>query len=380
VARWTIHELQAPIGTPETRGRISEGQIRCEAIPFLALRAGEPPAHASVIRSWQGYDETRIAIISGLDWAYTQNAHVYRLSLGLLPRRGVADDPLASAIRFLLDRNRLVVVAAGNWGPDEDTLSELARLPNVISVGATTTDGALLRSSSRGRRGGPAPTLVADGTDTMDEPFPPGTSFAAARVAHWCVYLRSLLHWMTAEFTANRDGTWPAPMPAPSRLAHLDTGVDPDAAESQAAQRRSLTYAMEGDAYLEYLYGSHRRAWMARVTEGLSAADLHFDLDWSPGNVRLVLECIADRRPCRDPIGCGAGFVSDDGVTAFLSDMTPSRFHAVFGERTPAEGAERNLLSRLDEELGPLWPSATLFVVRHEYLNKYEEVFVRVMR
>jgi hypothetical protein len=373
MARWSVHLLDAAVGTEESPYKMSDGIVVLRHLPFVCTQDGQNvPTGAVVRRSWMPCDAARVAILAGLDWAYGQNAHVYRLSLGLLPIRGHKTDPLADATEVLAARNRIVVVAAGNWGPRPSTLSALARLPDVISVGATTPQGELLTTSSRGPVGGPGPTVVADGTDTNEDPFDAGTSFAAVRVARLCIYLRSMLMWLVAELRACRESTWPVALPEPSRLAQLDTGIDFETVERNIAQRSAGFIGVIDE-------GAGRRAWLTQVTATLASLDLQFDVDDSPSRVRRLLELTADGSGCPDPAGCGAGLVREERVFALLGRLTPSVFYALFGSSQHLMLSHQYALEDLDEHLGVLWDPTTFAIARHEYYDRFDDIFVRVL-
>lgn len=81
------------------------------------------------------------------------------------------DDPVALASQAAYHRGIVVIFAAGNAGPGDDTLHAEAKSPWVISVAAGTKEGGLATFSSRGvpkalRAPGDfnAPTITAPGT------------------------------------------------------------------------------------------------------------------------------------------------------------------------------------------------------------------------
>jgi serine protease AprX len=61
------------------------------------------------------------------------------------------NDPVNVASWAAFQRGILCVFAAGNDGPDADTLSRFAKAPHVLGVGATTDDKSVTDFSSRGR-------------------------------------------------------------------------------------------------------------------------------------------------------------------------------------------------------------------------------------
>ncbi|MBY6036962.1 S8 family serine peptidase [Fictibacillus nanhaiensis] len=95
------------------------------------------------------------------------------------------DDPVNVATKRCFDRGIVVLFAAGNSGPDEDTHNPYAKAPWVISVSAGQKDGKLAGFSSRGTRG-VSQTFEVDGETWTwtDEPTitAPGVDIISTRV------------------------------------------------------------------------------------------------------------------------------------------------------------------------------------------------------
>ncbi|MBA2558259.1 MAG: S8 family serine peptidase, partial [Chloroflexi bacterium] len=68
------------------------------------------------------------------------------------------DDPQNVAIKAAYDANIISVYAAGNSGPEHNTLSDSCINPYVVCVGATTKPDSVVQFSSRGRPSEPADT------------------------------------------------------------------------------------------------------------------------------------------------------------------------------------------------------------------------------
>jgi serine protease len=103
-------------------------------------------------------DETTIA--RGIRYAATHGAQIINLSLEFLPtqvRSGRDIPEIVSAIGFARRRGVIVVGAAGN--DENDQIAYPARVPGVISVGATTRDRCLAAYSN----GGSGLDIVAPG-------------------------------------------------------------------------------------------------------------------------------------------------------------------------------------------------------------------------
>ena len=94
------------------------------------------------------------AIIKAIDDAVSDGMDVISLSLGsdLGPR--LSDDLDAQAVERATRAGVIVVVAAGNGGPDLNTISSPASAPSAIAVGASTNDRTF--ASSAGIDGLPA--------------------------------------------------------------------------------------------------------------------------------------------------------------------------------------------------------------------------------
>jgi subtilisin family serine protease len=115
-------------------------------------------------------------IIAGMEWAAARHADVVNMSFG----GGLASDgtePLDLAVNRLTEQTgALFVVAAGNDGPDAETISSPASADEALTVGAVDRQDALADFSSRGPRWG-NPAIKPDITA-------PGVGIVAARAAH----------------------------------------------------------------------------------------------------------------------------------------------------------------------------------------------------
>ncbi len=95
----------------------------------------------------------------------------------LIPMPYNPEEPINIAIRIAAENNKIIVFAAGNFGPKENTLNPWSLAPWVFSVGAASKDGNLLaRFSSRGCTSDifNRPTVVAPGIDIITT-HPPDT-------------------------------------------------------------------------------------------------------------------------------------------------------------------------------------------------------------
>ncbi|HWI63914.1 MAG TPA: S8 family serine peptidase, partial [Symbiobacteriaceae bacterium] len=115
------------------------------------------------VLSDEGYGSDE-QIIAGIDWAVMHGADVINLSLGG-PGGGGAD-ALAQAVDNAVKSGVVVVVAAGNSGPDFSTVGSPGDARLALTVGASDNDRQLQSWSSRGPTldGRQKPDVVAPGS------------------------------------------------------------------------------------------------------------------------------------------------------------------------------------------------------------------------
>ncbi|MDD5302288.1 MAG: S8 family peptidase [Elusimicrobia bacterium] len=120
-------------------------------------------------------------IVKGINWATKAGVDVINMSLG-----GASGSPaLERAVKQALAAGVVVVCAAGNSGPDADTVGFPAGYPGVIAVAASDSNDQVAKFSSRGD----AVAFIAPGVDIMST-IPgggtaklSGTSMASPHVA-----------------------------------------------------------------------------------------------------------------------------------------------------------------------------------------------------
>lgn len=124
---------------------------------------------------------TLSGIIQGLDWCVKNGIRVVNMSLGSPEGNSTFREAIAQAA----EAGITLVAAAGNAGPNPDTVGYPARYPEVIAVGAMTASDSVAAYSSRG----PEVTVVAPG-DAISSTWPgggyrelSGTSMAAPHVS-----------------------------------------------------------------------------------------------------------------------------------------------------------------------------------------------------
>ena len=128
--------------------------------------------------------------VGGLDYALTQQPQygirVINNSWGSSDPTFDPDDPVNVASKRLFHHNIVVVFAAGNAGPGEDTVNPYSKAPWAVSVGNAYKDAILNESSSRGFRDD-RQTFTIDGESWTVENRPtvsaPGTFIISTRAS-----------------------------------------------------------------------------------------------------------------------------------------------------------------------------------------------------
>lgn len=119
-------------------------------------------------------------IIAGMQWAVDSGADVVSMSLGS-PEPTDCTDPMSTAAEQLAqNKGTLFVVAAGNSGPRQNTVSSPGCAPSVLTVGAVDRDDSTAYFSSRG----PAPVSHT----LKPEIAAPGVGISAANAGGRGVY------------------------------------------------------------------------------------------------------------------------------------------------------------------------------------------------
>lgn len=98
-------------------------------------------------------------IVKGINWATKKGVDVISMSLG----GASGSAALQRAINAALAKGVVVVAAAGNSGPDPDTVGYPAGYPGVIAVAASDSKDGVAKFSSRGA----AVAFIAPGVDIL---------------------------------------------------------------------------------------------------------------------------------------------------------------------------------------------------------------------
>ncbi|NBT47382.1 MAG: hypothetical protein EBT07_06115 [Actinobacteria bacterium] len=115
-------------------------------------------------------------IVAGIQWAIESGADILSMSLG----SPEPDEEIHQALLLAISKGIFVITAAGNEGPDLDTVGYPAGFPEMVAVGSIDRRKRLSQFSSRGRQ----VDVVAPG-DEITSCYPPrsyatlsGTSMA----------------------------------------------------------------------------------------------------------------------------------------------------------------------------------------------------------
>jgi hypothetical protein len=358
---------------------IDDEPILFRNLPFAVVRhAGERPDALPVVSMLELYPAPRLLLLLGLDWLIGRQVDVINLSLGFTDPFD-PDEPVQIATRTAAERQMVVVVAAGNDGPGQGTLQELAQPDWVLAVGATDPQGQLLKRSSRGWPDGPMPAVVSDGTDDVEPPMEPGTSFAAPRVAALAALVRRCLELSRSDLIAATEGRWGLEtdwilLP---RVGIADTGFDPN--EVRIA-RGALSQQMSelGQDRVRLSREDAERDWYVSVVDWLRAHQLPCQVAITPKEIRLTFALIARPVANAKPWEVGAGFIDVGQVELLLADLTPSRWLSVFCPVAITEET-RSPLQDLDATLGPLWDTVRIKVFKDLFWTGIQLFIARVV-
>lgn len=139
-------------------------------------------------------------VANAITWAADNGADVISISLGC----GTSDcfhSATSQALAYAAARDVLAVCAAGNYGPDEGTVTFPANDPNCMAVSAITRDGNLASFSSRGAEveiAAPGASILTTTTGS-GYAYASGTSLAAPFVSGTAALLRAASGSLSAD-------------------------------------------------------------------------------------------------------------------------------------------------------------------------------------
>ncbi|HLS39985.1 MAG TPA: S8 family serine peptidase [Ornithinicoccus sp.] len=114
---------------------------------------------------------TTSGVIAGMEWAAEHGADIVNMSLGERGNYSDGTDPASTAVNALTEEHgTLFVVAAGNDGPRDGTVTSPATADLALTVGSVDRDESIAETSSRGPRTGDhaiKPEITAPGVDIV---------------------------------------------------------------------------------------------------------------------------------------------------------------------------------------------------------------------
>jgi serine protease AprX len=96
---------------------------------------------------------TEWSVEQPFNWSKDQGAKILSMSFGGWQEDGTARDPLSMAVTNAINAGHIVVIAAGNEGPGENTIRSPAVVDGAIVVGASDSADKIVNFSSRGPTG-----------------------------------------------------------------------------------------------------------------------------------------------------------------------------------------------------------------------------------
>ncbi len=303
------------------------------------------------------YPITYARIVKGIDSLLSNRVDAINISLGPRPGELLEErDPMVYAINYCFEKGILVVVAAGNAGPAEDSMQPLALNTQAISVGAVDRQRKLALVSSRGGSNSFGPTLVADGF--LNQVYAKNgqvwashcdymTSWAAPRVASLVVLLKNVLLILSncLENAINNDWcTHTLPLPKAS-IGFVDTGLDPALRGEWYLSDEAHDHANKN--FIAFQFSENHRIWISEVKNTLGTVD---DLTITYTHVLKALSLICIPLPKYTSQEVGMGYISDSVVKDYLTNLVPSRLLELI-----SVSFQSDHLSELDAKLGPFW-------------------------
>ncbi len=264
-------------------------------------------------------------ILQGLNWAVENkaryNIRVINLSLGTGdPAARTANDPIRKAVERATEEGIVVVVSAGNQGPQPGTITSPADSPSVITVGAvddrntpTVEDDRIPSFSSRGEPGSQKPDLVAPG-EAIIGPNSPNSRLETTAKKYTDVH--KTLGWMkklSDEELVN--------VPEPTlRMIGLNGASVQRFHRSPGHARRELDRLLETTERLpmvqsDYI-GMPGTSMAAPIVSGVVAQMLEANPGLSPAEVKEILLESATPIPGYQWESQGAGLINPDRAIA----------------------------------------------------------------
>jgi subtilisin family serine protease len=280
-----------------------------------------------------------------------KSVRVVNLSLGL-PREESQNlsefDPVKLSIKNAGKKGILVVVAAGNYGPEYNSLNPWSLRPNVISVGATDENKVLMESSSRGNPQDLhfTPTIVSNGKNPLGIPpgydyVPVSTSFATANISHVACLCIRFVHMLE---TCMKGKVQDEPE---IRIAFMDTGLNPTELSKVSPPLQVLT---KNTLHIRRIHSI-----LKKLTKELKIKNAKYVLDSSPKTIKKIIVKMA--KPLANnnqPFESGAGFVFWKEPYDYLKSFGAKSFFEVFSDMNFSSEI-RKITTKFDRQYGPFF-------------------------
>lgn len=298
-------------------------------------------------------------VVLGIEWGIRQmkRYHIRVMNISHGPhyatKRFVADDPVNLATKRAYDHGIVVVVAAGNWGPENGTLNPWSAAPWVIGVGVATSRTKLASISSRGDPNDllHIPTVVTLGEFTPEEikqhekPIPPAgphTSFAAPQVSILVLVCIEFIETLQSflRFLHQPSQTIAERVRNEHCIAMIDTGIN---------HRDKFKKSIVGGRYR--VLSQPLRKKLINLEEFLQNEKIPYAVSPTPDVIKNMLKAMAIPVMGTKPHEVGAGYVDEDTASHYLSSFGATSFVQLFAERA-ITASEQEELDRLNSVLG----------------------------
>jgi len=290
------------------------------------------------------------AIVGALERLLIRNdksVRVVNLSAGLRESQNLSKfDPVKLSIKNAGEEGLVVVVAAGNYGPEYNTLNPWSLGSSVIGVGATDENKVLLEKSSRGNPEDLTftPTVVSMGNDPLGIPpggdtVPKSTSFAAPRISDVACLCIRFIHILEACMKGKLQEEIEV------RIAFMDTGLNPTELSKIPPPLQLLT---------KHTVNIRRvHSILEKLTRELKMKNAKYVLDTSPKTIKKMIVNMA--KPLSNnnqPFESGAGFVDWKEAYDYLKSFGTKSFFEVFYDMALSSEI-RTIISKFDRQYGP---------------------------
>ena len=172
VARSYANLFDTPDPDPSARDRVGHGTATSMAAAGVANTGPLAAISGVAPKAWLGSykvfgspgvndNANDAAILTAIEDAVNDGMDVISLSLGTLEAARIQDDIEVQALERAAGLGIIVVVAAGNDGPDPNTISSPGTAPSAITVGAAKNDRVFAASATVG---GGAPMIALPGS------------------------------------------------------------------------------------------------------------------------------------------------------------------------------------------------------------------------